>query len=90
MQRLRRLSGPEVVQIFERLGFVIIRVRGSHHVMRRTIQIKQGVETMEEVQTINIPVHGNKPVGPGLLKRFFREASQYIPEEELKTYFYSE
>ena len=35
MPRLPRVSGAEVVRILERLGFAVVRQRGSHIVMRR-------------------------------------------------------
>jgi predicted RNA binding protein YcfA (HicA-like mRNA interferase family) len=33
--RLPRVSGADVVKTLERLGFVVVRQRGSHIVMRR-------------------------------------------------------
>lgn len=35
MGRLPRVSGMEVVRALERLGFAVVRQRGSHIVMRR-------------------------------------------------------
>jgi predicted RNA binding protein YcfA (HicA-like mRNA interferase family) len=35
MPKLPRVSGAEVVQALERLGFVVARQRGSHIVLRR-------------------------------------------------------
>ena len=35
MARLPRISGPEAVHALERLGFTVVRQRGSHIVMRR-------------------------------------------------------
>ncbi|SFL90149.1 type II toxin-antitoxin system HicA family toxin [Nitrosomonas communis] len=35
MPKLPVVSGAEVVQVLERLGFVVARQRGSHIVMRR-------------------------------------------------------
>lgn len=35
MVRLPRVSGADVVKTLERLGFVVVRQRGSHIVMRR-------------------------------------------------------
>ena len=35
MPRLPRVSGAEAVRTLERLGFVVVRQRGSHIVMRR-------------------------------------------------------
>jgi len=82
MPRLRRLNGQEVVRIFEGFGFAVLRVRGSHHVMRRVAN--------EGKQTLNIPVHGKQPLGMGLLKSIYRDACRHIPEDELFPHFYSE
>ena len=35
MPKLPRLSGAETVRVLERLGFAVVRQRGSHIVMRR-------------------------------------------------------
>jgi predicted RNA binding protein YcfA (HicA-like mRNA interferase family) len=35
MPRLPRVSGAEAVRALERLGFAVVRQRGSHIVMRR-------------------------------------------------------
>ncbi|MGH8746115.1 MAG: type II toxin-antitoxin system HicA family toxin [Burkholderiales bacterium] len=35
MPKLPRVSGAEVVRALERLGFAVVRQRGSHIVMRR-------------------------------------------------------
>ena len=50
MPKLRRLSGADVVRILEGFGFVVVRIRGSHHLFR-----KEGVE-----EKINLQREGNK------------------------------
>ena len=35
MPRLPRISGSEAVRALERLGFAVVRQRGSHIIMRR-------------------------------------------------------
>jgi hypothetical protein len=39
-------------------------------------------------QNINVPLHGSKPLATGTLRSIYRQASQYIPEEELNLLFY--
>ncbi len=82
MPKLRRLSGKEAVKILERFGFVAVRIRGSHHIMRRTVA--------GHTQTVNIPVHSSKSLAPGILKRLYRDLQRYVPEDELKEHFYTE
>jgi predicted RNA binding protein YcfA (HicA-like mRNA interferase family) len=82
MPRLRRLSGRDVVRILEGLGFLVIRIRGSHHIMQRVVD--------GHTQVVNVPVHGNKPLAPGMLKRLYRDLQRYIPEDELQSHFYTD
>ena len=91
MPKLRRLSGADVVKIFQELGFEVVRIRGSHHVMRRSVKITLADGTVhEEIQTVNVPVHGTKPLGSGLLKRIFRDSTRYLSEDILRPHFYNE
>jgi len=82
MAKLRRLTGLDVVSILQQFGFTVVRVRGSHHILRRVLKA--------ETQTINVPVHGNKALATGMLKRLYRDIGRYIPEDKLNPHFYSE
>ena len=81
MPKLRRLNGRDVIVIFETFGFTVIRISGSHHRLRRTIEGRN--------QYLTVAVHGGKPLPPGTLKSLYRQASKYISEEDLKPHFYS-
>jgi predicted RNA binding protein YcfA (HicA-like mRNA interferase family) len=63
MARLRRLRGREVVAALRRAGFVVLRVRGSHHFM----QHPDGRRTV-------VPIHAGEIIGPGLLNKILRDA----------------
>jgi predicted RNA binding protein YcfA (HicA-like mRNA interferase family) len=82
MPKLRRLSGKDIVKLLEAMGFVVIRIRGSHFIMRRVVN--------GQTQTVNVPVHGSKVLATGMLKRLFRDLQRYIPEDELRPHFYSD
>ena len=82
MPRLRRLNGRETIRILERFGFELVGIRGSHHHMRRIVD--------GERQSINVPVHGNKPLSVGTLHSIYRQACMYVPETELKPHFYAD
>jgi len=82
MPKLRRLSGKEIVKILEALGFVVVRVRGSHHIMRRIVD--------RHTQTVNVPVHGKKPLATGMIKRLYRDLQRYIDEDTLYPHFYTD
>jgi predicted RNA binding protein YcfA (HicA-like mRNA interferase family) len=55
------MNGKEVIRKLKAEGGAIIRVRGSHHVVR-----KNG-------KSVPIPVHGNKDLGKGIVAEISRE-----------------
>ena len=79
--KLKHLSGSEVVSIFGGFGFRPISQRGSHIKLRR-------ISLAGEKQTLTIPLHHELDMGT--LKAIIRQAIRYIPENELKRYFYSD
>lgn len=81
MPKLKRLSGQQVVSIFEALGFEQVSQRGSHVKLRRILP--DGSK-----QTLTIPAHSE--LDKGTLKAIYKQAMRYIPEGELQSYFYSE
>ncbi|MEI6874157.1 MAG: type II toxin-antitoxin system HicA family toxin [Spirochaetota bacterium] len=56
------MSGRELLRLLESLGWVSVRIRGSHHVLK-----KLG-------RTIILPVHGNSDVKRGLLSSILKKA----------------
>jgi predicted RNA binding protein YcfA (HicA-like mRNA interferase family) len=70
MPRLRRVSGQEAVRALERLGFVQVRRRGSHIVLKR--QTPEG-----EVGCV-VPLH--RELAVGTLRGILRQA-KVTPEE---------
>ena len=78
MPKLKRLSGSEVVKIFEKFGFKIYSQRGSH------IKIRKISEAGKE--TLTIPNH--KELDTGTCRAILRQATRYILLSELSKYFY--
>lgn len=68
---MKQISGKELCVILERQGWVLLRVRGSHHVYGRSGQTTR----------LSVPVHGNKPLKLGLLKHFLKTAG--LSEKDL-------
>ena len=62
MSRLPRLTGAEVIGRLEQAGFVIARVRGSHH-----------RPTHPDGRSTTVPVHGAETIGPGLLSKILKD-----------------
>lgn len=81
MPNLRRLSGDDVIRIFERFGFALIAQSGSHAKLRR-------VTSLGEKQTLTIPRH--KELDTGTLRAIFRQASRYVSSEDLRSHFYTD
>ncbi|MEM2939939.1 MAG: type II toxin-antitoxin system HicA family toxin [Thermoproteota archaeon] len=79
MPRLKVLSGRDVVKILSRFGFMIVSQKGSHVKLRRNLP--DGSK-----QTLTIPLH--EELDKGTLKAIYRQVLRFIPEEELKPYFY--
>jgi len=81
MPKLKVLSGLEVVRILSIFGFKVASQRGSHIKLRR-------IEAGGRHQTLTIPNH--KELDRGTLGAIFRQASRYVPENELRPHFYAE
>ena len=62
MSRLPSLTGRQLLAALERLGFAVIRIRGSHHYLRHT----DGRATV-------VPVHRGETIGRGLLSKILRD-----------------
>lgn len=73
MSRLPRVTGEEVVAALRRAGFVVVRVRGSHHHLR-----KAGGRGLVTV------VHTGEVLKPKLLKSILEQAG--ITVEEFKSF----
>ena len=79
MPKLRILSGKEVVKILSNFGFEVVSQKGSHVKLRRVLP--EGTK-----QTLTVPLHDE--LDKGTLKAIIRQASRYVPEKDLKPYFY--
>lgn len=81
MPRLRRLSGDDVVTILARFGFLVHAQRESHVKLRR-------VTAPGSIQTLTVPRHRELDVGT--LQAIIRQASRFVPEDELRREFYTD
>ena len=70
MPKLRRVSGQEVVRAMERLGFVQVRQRGSHVVLKK--------QTPEGDTGCVVPLH--RELAIGTLRGILRQA-RVTPED---------
>jgi len=79
MPKLRRLSGAKVIEALGHFGFTVAGQKGSHVKLARHIDGRK--------QILTVPNH--KEIDTGTLRAIYRQASAYIPETELREYFYS-
>ena len=71
MSRSPRLTGAELIAALAKVGFAVVRVRGSHHFLRH----QDGRRTV-------VPVHSGETIGPGLVQKILRDCQ--IAVEELR------
>jgi predicted RNA binding protein YcfA (HicA-like mRNA interferase family) len=81
LPKLRRLSGAEVVAVFESFGFAVVSTRGSHVKLQR--MTATGVR-----QTLHVPLH--RELDTGTCHGLYKQASVYLGEVQLRPHFYSE
>jgi len=70
MPDLPCVSGSDAVRAFCKWGFVVERITGSHHILKRP-----GLREL-----LSIPVHGNATVKPGLLRSQIRTAGMTVEQ----------
>jgi len=71
MPRLPRLRGREVLAALRRAGFVVLRVKGSHHFL----QHPDGRRTV-------VPIHSGETIGPGLFNKILKDVEVELEEFE--------
>lgn len=60
MSRMPRITGAELVSALRNVGFVVIRIKGSHHFLRH-----------DDGRATVIPVHSGETIGPDCCIGFF-------------------
>jgi predicted RNA binding protein YcfA (HicA-like mRNA interferase family) len=62
MSRNPRVTGADLIAALERVGFRVLRIKGSHHFLRH-----------EDGRSTVVPVHSGETIGPGLLHRILSD-----------------
>lgn len=70
MTKLPRITGKSIIKALKRAGFIILRIKGSHHYM----QHNDGRATV-------VPIHAGETIGPGLLIKILDDCE--MSREEL-------
>ena len=68
---MKQLSGKDFAKILEKHGWYLSRVKGSHHIYVNS----------KNNNIISLPIHGNKPLRPGILKGIMKLAG--LSEEDM-------
>ena len=63
------ISGKDLIKVLEKMGFVIVRINGSH------FRMKHG-----DGRVTTVPVHKNEDLPKGLLRKIVREDLQITIE----------
>ena len=71
MTRLPKITGRQLIARLKRQGFEVVRVRGSHYLLKHP-----------DGRTTVVPVHGKETIGPGLLLKILRDTK--LNRSELK------
>jgi predicted RNA binding protein YcfA (HicA-like mRNA interferase family) len=80
-RRLRRLKARDVLKALSTFGFETVKTRGSHAKLKR---VKAG----GNVEILTVPLH--KEIAAGTLRAIYRQALRYVPEEELRPFFFED
>jgi predicted RNA binding protein YcfA (HicA-like mRNA interferase family) len=75
MVQLPVVSGKELIKILQSLGFIVVRINGSHHRLKHP-----------DGRVTTVPVHKNEDLPKGLLRKIVFEDLGLEPEEFLKIF----
>jgi len=62
MSQFPSITGSELIRALSKIGFAVVRIKGSHH----RIEHADGRKT-------TVPVHGKETLGPGILLKILRD-----------------
>lgn len=79
MSRQRQMAARDVLRALGSFGFQVVTIRGSHAKLRRILP-------SGEKQTLTVPTH--KSLAPGTLHAIYRQASRFVPAEDLRPWFF--
>ena len=69
MSRNPRVTGPDLVAALGKRGFLVLRIKGSHHFLHH-----------EDGRNTVVPAHSGETIGPGLLNKILRDCELSVDE----------
>ena len=70
-RRLPTLKPRDVIRALEQAGFVVVRIKGSHHIL---------VHRDDRSRITNVPAHGSHDLPRGTLRDIIKQAGLTIEE----------
>ncbi|WP_428004919.1 type II toxin-antitoxin system HicA family toxin [Athalassotoga sp.] len=67
--QLPRISGSDMVDFLKSKGFSVVRIRGSHHVLKNN-----------NGKIVVVPVHLKETLGPGIIVAILRQSEISVKE----------
>lgn len=64
------ITGKELIKILEQMGFLVVRINGSHHRLKHS-----------DGRVTTVPVHKNDDLPKGLLRKIIKDDLQITIEE---------
>lgn len=83
MVRLKRLLSREILRLLGDFGFTVEFMRGSH---AKLVQVRYPDGDREVREVLVVPMHRASLVGT--MRTIYRQASWFVPEDELRPRFF--
>ena len=69
MSRIPRVTGADVIAALGKLGFAVLRIKGSHHFLHH-----------DDGRATVVPAHSGETLGTGLLHKILRDCQLSVDE----------
>lgn len=69
MSNLPSIDGLRLIRILRKLGFEVVRIKGSHHFLRH-----------DDGRATVIPVHAKETIGTGLFHKILKDCDLTVDE----------
>ncbi|MCE1164204.1 MAG: type II toxin-antitoxin system HicA family toxin [Bacteroidetes bacterium] len=69
MGKTPSFTGKEIIKSLGKLGFNVVRIKGSHHFLQH-----------EDGRCTTVPVHSKETIGPGLLSKILKDCEITIKD----------
>jgi predicted RNA binding protein YcfA (HicA-like mRNA interferase family) len=73
MSKFPAISGKQLIAVLNKLGFEVVRIKGSHHFLRHA-----------DSRSTVVPIHAGETLGPGLLSKVLRDCE--LTREQVRAF----